>query len=72
MEQFAEITTLNDTTKQVKMVTICAWCKRIKLPGQDAGKMSSWKKIESVHLAAQSEPLYISHGICPSCKSDFV
>lgn len=71
MEQFIEITTIDSAANLINMVTMCAWCKRLKLPGQKATDLSAWVKLEGVHSEAENNDLYISHGICPHCKSGF-
>ena len=68
MEQFIEVTTLDDRKNRINMITMCAWCKRLKLPGQKATDLSAWVKLEGVHSEAENNDLYISHGICPYCK----
>ena len=72
MEQFIEITTLDDRKNQINMVTMCAWCGRLKLPGQKATEHNSWVRPDRIHVESDSTNLYISHGLCPHCKSTFI
>jgi hypothetical protein len=48
-----------------KMVTICAWCKRIKnKKGYSPFNPHALKKLEN-------RGVLISHGICPECLIEF-
>ena len=46
-------------------LSICANCKKIRIPGADPHKRESWKPIEMyIELHTQTR---FSHGICPEC-----
>lgn len=66
MEQYIEHTATSDLP-MMGIVHICAWCNRVKVPGTDARKTKSWKIIEQVSHPVPG--VFMSHGICPICKS---
>lgn len=50
-----------------KYISMCANCKRIKIPVAEVGKKIIWQSIESYII--DTTTTQISHGICPECAS---
>jgi len=66
MEQYIEYSETNETPAMLGMIYICAWCQRVKKPGQDPRNPKSWKAVKN-NSPLQPE-IFLSHGICPTCK----
>ena len=67
MEQYIEYSVAQETPAMIGMIYVCAWCQRVKVPGSDPRQPKSWK------VAPNNEQLspgiFLSHGICPTCKA---
>jgi len=50
-------------------LSICASCKRIRIPGTDPQKQESWQPIES-YITEKTQTIF-SHGICPTCLAKY-
>jgi hypothetical protein len=46
-------------------LSICSYCKRIRMPDSDPEMEESWRRIES--YIAEKTMTEFSHGICPEC-----
>ena len=49
-------------------LSICASCKKIRIPGADPEKIESWLPVES-YISKRTSTI-ISHGICPKCEAE--
>lgn len=49
-------------------LSICSYCKKIKIPNSDPENTKSWKTIE-FYIAEKTQTRF-SHGICPSCLAE--
>lgn len=60
---------LNKAIHQIMVLesflSICANCKKIRIPGTDPQKKESWKPIEC-YITEKTNTIF-SHGICPGC-----
>lgn len=54
------------TDRSGKVVTICAWCKKINVP--EKGWMETEKAVTDLHLFEAVRLPILSHGICPACR----
>ena len=67
MEQYIEYSVISEAPAMLGMVYLCAWCNRVKEPGSDPRNPLSWNVVEQKgHL---SPDIFLSHGICPACKT---
>ena len=48
-----------------KILSICAYCKRIRKPDSDPRKEESWQQLEA--YITETTTTEFSHGICPDC-----
>jgi len=69
MEKFIERTAFDHPASLINLVTMCAWCSRLKLSGKNSRVMNSWVKPSGISINEDDESLHISHGICPHCKA---
>lgn len=46
-------------------LSICSYCKRIRLPDSDPKMMESWRRFES--YIKEKTTTEFSHGVCPEC-----
>jgi hypothetical protein len=70
MEKFIETAAFDHPSSFISLVTMCAWCSRLKLSGESARTMKSWVKPEGITIDPDDSAFRISHGICPHCKSN--
>ncbi len=50
-----------------KFLSICASCKKIRIPATDPHHKESWQQIET--YISKNTSTTFSHGICPECAS---
>jgi len=67
MEQFIDYAIVQETPAMLGMIYVCAWCQRVKVPGTNPQKASSWKVVAEKETL--SPGIFLSHGICPDCKA---
>ncbi|MCF7802138.1 MAG: hypothetical protein K9N34_08970 [Candidatus Marinimicrobia bacterium] len=64
---------LSRALHQIKVLesflSICANCKKIRIPGTDPQKKESWKPIEA-YISENTDTIF-SHGICPGCYEKY-
>lgn len=56
---------LQNAASILSIVSICAWCKRVKVANSD-NNSQLWQEANN---EACHHDLSVSHGICPECKS---
>ncbi len=65
MKQILDANGLDEQIAVRGIVSVCAWCKRVKLPGTEV-----WVGEQSV-LSAGVQGM-ISHGLCPNCHAAMI
>ena len=67
MEQYIDYSIETETPTMLGMIYICAWCKKVKVPGADPQNIRSWKVVQQ--KGSIQPQIFLSHGICPVCKT---
>jgi len=52
--------------KYEKFLSICSYCKQVKIDNKNPDNLDSWQPIESFLL--EKAKIQFSHGICPTCS----
>ena len=50
------------------MVVMCSWCNKVRQP--DGSWLELDSAVEVMDLLSSSQPLGITHSICPSCRNE--